>query len=249
VSAARRIDGTTLLAAGLSVAAAAVLAHAAPALTSITPLRRRLWPHLSGIGDPGHVAVTFDDGPDRRSTPAFLHVLATRRVHATFFVLGRMLARTPQLGLDMVAAGHEIALHGWEHDLLLHRTPQATYTDLARGRDLIAEITGAAPRWWRPPSGVLTAPALVAAARLDLTPVLWTAWGRDWTATATPASVLDHVERGMTGGGTIQLHDSDCTSAPGSWKATLGALPQILSRLQRRGLRVGPLREHGRGWT
>jgi hypothetical protein len=52
------------------------------------------------------------------------------------------------------------------------------------------------------------------------------------------------VTEDLRGGGTILLHDSDCTSAPGSWRATLGAVPHILDTCAQRGLSVGPLREH-----
>lgn len=219
--------------------------QAAPALASITPLRRRLLPALSGAGDAGHVALTFDDGPDPRSTPAFLTTLDEYRVSATFFLLGRMLAAAPDLGRELVAAGHEVALHGWSHRCLLARGPRGTYDDLARGYDLIANVTGAPPRLYRPPYGVLTASALHVARRLGLTPVLWTTWGLDWTARATGASVLRTVRANLAGGGTILLHDSDCTSAPGAWRATLAALPPLLAGLRSQGLVVGPLRDHG----
>jgi hypothetical protein len=76
--------------------------------------------------------------------------------------------------------------------------------------------------------------------------VLWTAWGEDWSATATPESVLRTVRRDLTGGGTVLLHDSDCTSAPLSWRSALGALPDLLDGCARAGWRVGPLSEHGR---
>src|SRR3954447_12527500 len=59
-------------------------------------------------------------------------------------------------------------------------------------------------------------------------PVLWTCWGRGWTRGATPASVASTVLRGLSGGGTILLPDSDIAATPGSWRATLGALPQVL---------------------
>ncbi|MGW3412058.1 hypothetical protein [Streptomyces sp. NPDC000888] len=58
--------------------------------------------------------------------------------------------------------------------------------------------------------------AHLAAHRLRLTPVLWTSWGEDWTARATPASVHHTVRSDLDGGGTILLHDSDRTSAPGA---------------------------------
>ncbi|TDQ00661.1 polysaccharide deacetylase family protein [Labedaea rhizosphaerae] len=226
-------------------AAVALAAHAVPALTTIAPLRRVAFPRLSGIGDPAHLALTFDDGPDSRSTPAFLAELDRLGVRATFFLLGRMLAITPHLGRELVAAGHEIGLHGWDHRMLLARGPRSTYSDLARGRDLIAEVTGAPPSWYRPPYGVLTGSALTAARKLGLTPVLWTSWGRDWTASATPASVL-HTVGHQLAGGTVLLHDSDCTSAPDAWHATLGALAPLVGRARAQQLTVGPLRDHYR---
>jgi peptidoglycan/xylan/chitin deacetylase (PgdA/CDA1 family) len=232
----------SVLATGTALVLAA---HAAPALTSIAPLRRRLLPGLSGQGRPDHVALTFDDGPDPRSTPAFLELLHARGVRATFFLLGEMLSKAPDLGAELVAAGHEVAVHGWQHRCLLVRGPRGTYDDLARARDLIGTVTGRQPRWFRPPYGVLTTSALRAAQRLGLTPVLWTAWGRDWEARATPESILATVTGPLRGGGTVLLHDSDCTSAPGSWRRTLAALPALIDGVRARNLRVGPLADHG----
>ena len=100
-------------------------------------------------------------------------------------------------------------------------------------------------RWYRPPYGVLTGAALGAAGRLGLTPVLWTAWGQDWIARATPDSVYRTVLDDLAGGGTVLLHDSDVTSVPGSWRATLGALPRLVATCRERGLTVGPLSGHG----
>jgi hypothetical protein len=91
---------------------------------------------------------------------------------------------------------------------------------------------------------VLSAGSLSAARRLGLRPVLWTAWGRDWEARATPESVLATIRKDLAGGGTVLLHDSDCTSAPLSWHTALDALPLLLADCAERGLRVGPLAEH-----
>ncbi|WP_327066068.1 polysaccharide deacetylase family protein [Kitasatospora sp. NBC_01250] len=226
-------------------AGALAVGHSLPALTSLGPLRPLLAPGLSGPGDPGHVALTFDDGPDPASTPRFLAELAKTGTRATFFLLGRMLQRAPELGRELVEAGHEVAVHGWEHRPLLVRSPRATRDDVARARDLVASVTGQQPRWYRPPYGVLSASALYAAKENGLTPVLWTHWGRDWTASATPESVLRTLTRTPLAGGTVLLHDSDCTSAPESWRATLGALPRLLELCEQRGLAVGPLRDHG----
>ncbi|WP_163553556.1 polysaccharide deacetylase family protein [Candidatus Frankia alpina] len=225
--------------------ATAGLTYSLPSLATLRRLRLRVTPHLAGIGAADHVALTFDDGPDPVSTPQFLEVLAELDVQATFFVLGSLLADSPALAREMVAAGHELAVHGWDHRPMLLRGPRSTRYQLERTRDLVAEVTGRAPRFVRPPHGILSAGLLVAARDLELTPVLWSAWGRDWTAEATPRSVLATLAPDLHGGATVLLHDCDCTSAPGAWRSALGALPEIAARCDDAGLRLGPLAEHG----
>jgi len=231
------------MAAGIATAAVAV-AHAGPAVAAIGPLRRRLMPATAGIGDPGHVALTFDDGPHPEATPRLLRLLDSAGVRATFFLLGRMLTEHPEIGRAMVAAGHEIGVHGYEHRLLVKRGPRATVDDLTRATATIAELTGSTPRWWRPPYGVANTVAVGTARRLGLTPVLWTCWGRDWTRSATPESIQRSVLRKLAGGGTILLHDSDHAATPRCWESTLAAVPPIVTVCRDRGLRVGPLGEH-----
>ena len=75
--------------------------------------------------------------------------------------------------------------------------------------------------------------------------MLWSAWGRDWRAEATPASVVADIGRGVVAGGTVLLHDSDCTSATSSWRTTVAALPLLAELLDGLGLRVGTLAGHG----
>ncbi|MGI5459946.1 polysaccharide deacetylase family protein [Streptomyces sp. CA-249302] len=238
---AARLLRTTVLVA-LPVLAAA---HAAPVVSTFGPLRNRTMPRLAGRGRADHVALTFDDGPDPLSTPFFLRALAERKVTATFFLLGRQARRSPGLVREIADAGHEIGIHGWHHRPLLLRGPRATYDDFARARDTVGDLAGRPPALFRPPYGVMSTAAHLAARRLGLTPVLWTSWGEDWTARATPESVHRTVTGDLHGGGTILLHDSDCTSAPGAWRSALGALPRILDTCEDRGLSVGPLREHG----
>ncbi len=232
------------LAVGATVAGAAV-AQAGPGITGLGQVRRHLLPGLAGRGDPGHVALTFDDGPDPDSTPQFVGVLADHGVKATFFLLGSMVERAPGLAAELAAAGHEIAVHGFDHRYLPARTPTATRSDIRRAVDIIERVTGSRPRFFRPPYGVLSGPALLTAREMGLTPVLWGAWGREWTAGATADSVYATLARDLEGGVTVLLHDSGCTSPPGSWQAGLGALPLLLDHCAAAGLLVGPLGEHG----
>ncbi len=78
-----------------------------------------------------------------------------------------------------------------------------------------------------------------------MTTVLWTTWGRDWRREATPDTVVADVTRRYVDGGTVLLHDSDCTSYPGSWRSALGALPRLADEFAARGLTVGTVGDHG----
>jgi peptidoglycan/xylan/chitin deacetylase (PgdA/CDA1 family) len=235
----------SVLAAGLvGTGMGTAMVHLGPAATWLPVVRRRL-PGLAGVGAPAHVALTFDDGPDAASTPLFLDALRRLDCHATFFVLGPMLRRHPDVGRRIVAEGNELGVHGWSHANSLRTRPGRVTAEIARTAALINEICGVDPLWYRPPFGVLSAESLVAAHRAGLRPVLWTCWGRDWTRSATPATVLADLMPDLQGGGTVLLHDSDCASAPEAWRASLGALPHLIGHCRAAWLAVGPLRDHG----
>jgi peptidoglycan/xylan/chitin deacetylase (PgdA/CDA1 family) len=131
-------------------------------------------------------------------------------------------------------AGHEIALHGFRHTLLLRRRTGELAADLARAATLIEDVTGATPRLYRPPYGVFSLGGLLHARRRWRS-LLWSQWGRDWTRSATPASVARLSTRTLSGGDVILLHDADHYSVRGSWRATAGALPAILEACQATG--------------
>jgi peptidoglycan/xylan/chitin deacetylase (PgdA/CDA1 family) len=222
-----------------AVAVGAVAAWAAPAPAAHLPLlcdvlgiARRL-----ELGS-GAVGLTFDDGPHRQGTPAILAALAAAGASATFFVVGEQLRRDPGIAREVVAAGHRLAVHGDRHRLLTLVGPGALRADLDRCAALVAEAGGAPAARYRPPFGVFTPAALLEARRRGWTPLLWSAWGRDWRARATAASIAADATRGVRGGDVVLLHDADHYSAPGSWRATAAALPRILDALAARGLRA-----------
>jgi peptidoglycan-N-acetylglucosamine deacetylase len=117
-------------------------------------------------------------------------------------------------------------------------------SDMNRTVKLVEQVTGVRPLYWRPPHGITTGSGLWAARRLGLTPVLWTADGRDWRASATAATVLERLGAHLDGGAVVLLHDADTTSAPQSWRSALAALPWLVEGCRDRGMRVGALGEH-----
>lgn len=233
--------GKLLLAGGIG----AVAAQAAP-LATFLPVTKQLFPKLNGLGTTGHVALTFDDGPDGQSTPAFLRVLHALDVKATFFLLGEMCERYPTMARQIVDEGHEVAVHSWDHRNHLRNLPgRRTREQLERTSELIETQSGVRPTYFRPPYGALTASDLLAARQLGLQTVLWTSWGQDWQRNLTARKVLHEVLAGTLDGGTVLLHDSDCTSEPGSWRSTIGALPLLVDWCHARNLQVGTVGAHG----
>jgi peptidoglycan/xylan/chitin deacetylase (PgdA/CDA1 family) len=175
------------------------------------------------------VALTFDDGPHPEGTPAVLEALAAAGARATFFLVGEQVERRPSLAARIAAAGHEVALHGYRHRLLLRRTRSGLAADLDRAVASIADATGHAPRCYRPPYGAFTATGLQIARERGWLPLLWSRWGRDWGPRESPDAIARRATAGLAPGDVVLLHDADHYSAVDSWRRTAAALPSILA--------------------
>jgi peptidoglycan-N-acetylglucosamine deacetylase len=222
---------------GASLLTVAGALHSLPALAPVVPrvsstlgLRRRQ------ESSPG-VALTFDDGPHPQGTPRVLEILREAGAPATFFLAGERVAGRPALAAEIVAAGHRVELHCHRHRNQLRLSAATLIEDSERARAEIEDATGQVVRDYRPPYGIFSAAGLRAVRRSGWRPVLWSLWGRDWRADATPASIARRATRGAAAGDILLLHDSDYYSARGSWARTAAALPLILEELEEKGLR------------
>lgn len=220
----------------VALGGAALLGYMLPGLAGA-------WPVLRGpLGVEDHTAsgrgyaLTFDDGPHPQGTLAVLEILSREHVHATFFLVGEQVRRSPGLASEILAAGHAIGLHCDRHRNLLRLAPWQVREDIARALATIETATGVSPQLYRPPYGVLNAAALHLARAHGWRTLLWSHWGRDWEAHATPASITARVTDGAREGAVLLLHDADEYSAPDSWRRTVGALPYVLEALAARGL-------------
>jgi peptidoglycan-N-acetylglucosamine deacetylase len=214
----------------------ALASYLLPGLAGLWPaLRRPLGIEDRTASGRGY-ALTFDDGPHAQGTPAVLEILAGAGVDATFFLVGEQVQRNPALAREIVAAGHRVGLHCHRHRNLLRVTPRGVREDITRAEATIEGATGCSLSLYRPPYGVANAAALRIAHARGWRTLLWSQWGRDWEARATPDSIAARVTRGVGAGSVLLLHDADDYSSPGSWRRTVGALPQVLEGLARRGL-------------
>jgi len=215
----------TLTAAGWSLPALAC--HVPPIADALNVARR--------MAD-GGVALTFDDGPHPEGTPAALAALERAGAPATFFLVGEQVERQPTLAAEVASAGHAIALHGFRHRNQLRLSPGVLRDDLRRGAAAIQEATGVSPTIYRPPYGIFSGGGLAVVRSERYAPWLWSRWGRDWRADATPEGIAAKATENLGAGDVVLLHDADHYASGGSHRRTVQALPRILETVTEHGL-------------
>lgn len=178
------------------------------------------------------VALTFDDGPSPETTPVVLDALGSFGVHATFFVLGEAVERSPGLLRRIVAEGHAVGLHGYRHRPFVLMNQRQIKGEIERAREAsrCACPEAVLLTCLRPPHGFKSPGVLWAVRRAGFRLAGWSADGRDY-AEADPARVAQNVLDHLRPGAIILLHDG-----PGN-VAMVAALPAILQGLRERGWR------------
>ncbi len=127
---------------------------------------------MTAPAHPGELALTFDDGPNPAWTPRVLEILAGHEVQATFFMVGSRAQKEPTLVRQMIAAGHLIGNHSWDHPNLALASADCIKEELSRTSQMLEQIIGAPVRYFRPPFGARRPEVLRVARRLGMVPVL-----------------------------------------------------------------------------
>ena len=216
--------------------ASVVATRWAPASAAIVPAAAGAFGIPTRVASPNGVLLTFDDGPHPQGTPAVLEALGRAGAHAVFFVSGEQAERHPALVRRVVEVGHEIGVHGYRHQSRRQWTRRLVREDILRALDAISAATGTEPTLYRPPHGTFSRPGLKIVEELDLTPLLWSKWGRDWQGRATPDSIVRRTTNGLVAGDVILLHDADHYGARGSWTKTAAAIEPIVEAICGAGL-------------
>ena len=197
-----------------------------------------------GPGLGRRIALTFDDGPDPFWTPRIADALAARGARATFFCVGRRAHAHPDALRAITAAGHEIASHGWSHRNLWFCGPRRTEDEVVRAQDRLAELTGAAPRFFRPPWGMVNAALFGVLRRAGLSCVFWSIQPEGRRA-KSPHAQAAYVLARAHAGAIVDLHDAD--GVPGAPERLAAALPAMIDGLRDQGYAlttVGELLAH-----
>jgi len=193
-----------------------------------TELQQQVQYHklLHGDVKKKQIALTFDDGPHPQYTPQLLEILAREKVPATFFVIGEMADRAPDLVRAEVKAGHSVGNHTYHHVNLTKILEPDIATEIKACGEAVQRITGQTPRLFRPPGGDYDTGVATTSEGLGYTIVLWTDDPGDYLSPGDQV-ILQRTLQRAGNGGIILIHDGV--------QQTVNILPQLIHTLKQRG--------------
>jgi peptidoglycan/xylan/chitin deacetylase (PgdA/CDA1 family) len=186
----------------------------------------------SGAPTRKEITLTFDDGPHPKTTLQLLDILKAENVPATFFVVGFMAEKYPELVKAIAAAGHEVADHTYSHVTLTKIPADQVLAEYQADSDLIYRLIGKRPRFCRPPGGDFNQEVLKCAADLGLTTVLWTDDPGDYAEPGDQVLLQREAER-LGPGAIILLHDGS--------QDTVDTLATFIRIAKKKGFKFVPL--------
>ena len=180
---------------------------------------------------------TFDDGPTAGVTEPILEILDHYQAKATFFCLGERVTASPELMQRLVAQGHAIGNHGYEH-LNGWSTSTASYCqDMQRGQAAIQQTLGRSIRLLRPPYGRLTFRQWLRL-RGQYQVVMWEVNSQDYREDLSVTHLFEQITKRARAGSILLFHDSAKSAA-----RTLPLLPLVLDYYAQRGFQFSRLED------
>jgi len=176
-----------------------------------------------------YVAMTFDDGPVPEQTPRLLDMLKERGIKATFYVVGTNAAAHPEILRRMVAEGHEIGNHSWNHPALSKMSAAGVKSQMDKTNAAIVAAVGQPPKTMRPPYGATNASLN---RRLNeefgLKVIMWSVDPLDWKY-RNSERVANSIITSAKPGDIILAHDIHAS--------TVNAMPRTLDALLAKGFK------------
>lgn len=188
-------------------------------------------------------ALTFDDGPDPRFTPALLDLLAQAETVATFFVVGRRARAHPGIVRRILDEGHAVGSHTWSHPDPRGLSLRRLVAECRDGRAAVEDVVGRPVPLYRPPMGHIDVGGVVAIRRTGVRPWLWNRDPEDWRPGVAPARIMDSLTA-VRGCDVVLLHDGiELPLAPEAHdrSATLAAVREFVWVARNSGLRFATL--------
>ena len=182
------------------------------------------------------IAITFDDGPHPKNTPRLLDMLKERGIKATFFLIGKSAATYPEIVRRIVAEGHELGNHTWDHKSLRAMSQTKIDEELQKTQDAIVAASGTTPLFYRPPGGQINKKQMEAVMeKFHYPSIVWEVDTNDWRSPRSIAKVHDTVMKETHAGSIILCHDIHVE--------TVDAMPTTLDDLKKAGFEFKTISE------
>jgi peptidoglycan/xylan/chitin deacetylase (PgdA/CDA1 family) len=225
---------------------AGIVNHLVLTAASMWPRSRLLGPNWTRLpadaAARGEIALTIDDGPDPEVTPQVLDLLDQHGVRATFFCIGRNVARYPDIAREIVRRGHAMENHSDQHRWYFAFLGVAGFRrELASAQATITDVTGQTPLFFRAPAGMRSPLLDPALCRIGLRLASWTRRGFD-TVERNPDTVLRRLLANLRGGDILLIHDGNAAHTASGEPVILAVLPQLLRKIRAEGLTAVTLR-------
>jgi len=221
---------------------AVALNHALVTATGLWPRSTWLGPNLLRLPHAAaarrEVALTIDDGPDPEVTPQVLDLLDAAHARATFFCIASEVERHAALTREIVQRGHSVQNHSHRHVHTFSLLgPRGMRAEIERAQDVLAQVTGQRPRYFRAPAGLRNPFLDPVLSDLGLQLVSWTRRGFD-TRARDPIQVLGRLTHGLAAGDILLVHDGHAARDRDGRPIVLDVLPALLHRFDAAQLRA-----------
>lgn len=180
--------------------------HRTPALFSAL-FPKRIW---TMPAERRSVFLTFDDGPVPGVTDYVLNELEKRGQKATFFVVGDNVGKNPALAHQIIAAGHILGNHTFNH-LNGWRTDSDLYLqNVDRCQKMLEDLLDFSPTFFRPPYGLLkNSQAKILQKKYQI--VMWSLLSGDFDLSLGKDLILEKLKKGTNSGAVVVFHDQEKT--------------------------------------
>jgi peptidoglycan/xylan/chitin deacetylase (PgdA/CDA1 family) len=191
---------------------------------------------IGSMHRPPTVALTFDDGPWPHTTRQVLGILERMHAKATFFMVGYLIERYPEIVRRVERSGMTIGTHSWSHPYrtpFVDLTPHRIETEVQRPAELLQSRFGITPTLFRAPGGSYDPQVVRVAREAGMRLVQWSVDPNDYRDSASPGGIASSVLRAVRPGSVVLLHDGG-----GDQSATVRALPRIIRGIRDMGLEL-----------
>lgn len=157
------------------------------------------------------IAFTFDDGPHYQNTTKVLEMFEQYNGRASFFVLGNLAKKYPEIIKNAHQRGFSIENHSYSHPNLTSISNDEVYQQIHETNDIIFSLTGRDPQYLRPPGGAYND---IVKEISNMKIQLWTIDTLDWKH-RDPDKVTQSILNNVKDGSIILVHDIHSTTIEG----------------------------------